>query len=159
MPSPGTLALAIIGGGIALGSVLGAAAHPQMQHIATPGFQLSGRPAIELAGQGQVWVEAGPEDLSVADGYRPDLDYDKVVSADWIDSGAQWYGEDPAAEAPAAASSDPDLAAASVSADTAVRVAQQASEAARPEVQVAQVSDGDIGETGRTSKLASSGLY
>jgi hypothetical protein len=78
MLAAGKWALAIVPGGIMLGALLGAAANPDMKDPPTPWWRTTGM-QLNIAYSGQQMYEAGPEDLNVFGGYRPDLDYDAVV--------------------------------------------------------------------------------
>jgi hypothetical protein len=78
MLAAGKWALAIIPGGILLGALLGAAANPKMKDAPAPWWRTTGM-QLNIAYSGQQLYEAGPEDLNVFGGYRPDLDYDAVV--------------------------------------------------------------------------------
>jgi len=69
-----TFALAIVPAGVMLGAMLGAAANPDMKDPPTPWWQLTGRDDF-VASEDSQFAEAGPEDLNVFGGYRPDLDY------------------------------------------------------------------------------------
>jgi hypothetical protein len=71
--------IGILTGGIALGTFLGAAANPVMKQAPAPWWQMSG--ADEIVVSNMQFVEAGPEDLDVFGGYRPNLDYGAVVWA------------------------------------------------------------------------------
>jgi hypothetical protein len=73
-----TFALAIVPAGVMLGALLGAAANPDMKDPPTPWWQLTGRDDF-VASDDRQFVEAGPEDLNVFGGYRPDLDYDAEI--------------------------------------------------------------------------------
>ena len=100
MLTAGKWALAIVPGGIMLGALLGAAADPQMKDAPPPWWRLSGAAPIMVSNQS--FVEAGPEDLNVFGGYRPDLDYDAEVWA--LPYSA--YELAPLAEEPVATGSD-----------------------------------------------------
>jgi hypothetical protein len=79
MPSAGKWALAIVPAGIALGALLGTAAAPEPTEPSAQWWQLTGREDIAIVADGRQFVEAGPEDLAVHGGLRPDLDYDAEV--------------------------------------------------------------------------------
>jgi hypothetical protein len=81
MLSAGKWVLGVATGGIALGVWLGHAANPEMKDAPAPWWQLVGR--AEVVASTPAWsFAAGPDDLSPASGYRPDLDYDaEAVSA------------------------------------------------------------------------------
>ena len=79
MPAAAKWLMGIVTGGIALGAMLGAAADPEMKQAPAPWWQMTGRD--EIAVSNMQFVEAGPEDLDVFGGYRPNLDYDAVVWA------------------------------------------------------------------------------
>lgn len=61
--------------GIALGALLGAAVDPHMKEAPAPFWRLGGE-NVFTASSGPIAFAAGPDDLSPAGGYRPDLDYD-----------------------------------------------------------------------------------
>ena len=79
MLTVGKWALAIVLGGIVLGALLGSAANPEMKDAPAPWWRLTG--TEQIFASNHYFVEAGPEDLNVSGGYRPDLDYDAEVWA------------------------------------------------------------------------------
>jgi hypothetical protein len=152
MLTAGKSVLGIVGGGIALGVLLGGFAHPVMKAPVEQWWQLSGRPEFSQTPSYE-WVEAGPEDLSVPDGYRPDFDYSEFVSADWsVPQYLSWYRDDdyraafdnPVTEQPAPAPADDSAIAAADNAEQAAEDAQAAetlpaaaaNDAASPEPQL-----------------------
>lgn|SRR5512139_1395953 len=88
-------ALTIVAGGLALGAVLGSAADPEMKRPAAPWWQQTGgRNASGSATDGQ-WPAPSVAYPGMADSYRPDLDYDSVVTSYWEPPADwPWYGEE-----------------------------------------------------------------
>jgi len=72
-------ALAIVPLGIAIGALF--SDRPEPKEPPAQWWQLTGRDDVAIVPGDRVFVEAGPVDLSVPAGYRPDLDYDAEVWA------------------------------------------------------------------------------
>lgn len=64
MPALAKLAVAVIGGGVALGSMLGNAAHPVMKEAPEAPWRDAVQSAVAASPVYQLMVEAPPEDLS-----------------------------------------------------------------------------------------------
>ena len=80
MLAAGNWSVAVVGivaGGIALGAVLGKAANPHMKDAPEQWWQLTG--SGDVADSGDQYTGGWPEQVSMPDSYRPDLDYDAEV--------------------------------------------------------------------------------
>jgi hypothetical protein len=115
MPLPGKLALAIVTGGIALGTMLGAAANPKMKMPPERPWQGALQAPVAADPGYRIMVEAPPEDLSpYQDSYAPT--WAKEELADWEPDYPAWTYSDladealvdpPAAEVPQAGEQPP----------------------------------------------------
>ena len=153
MHAAGKWVTGIVASGIALGTVLGAAANPEMKDPPAPWWQLTSRDEFVASNDGQ-FVEAWPEDLDVFGGYRPDLDYDAEVwelpiSEYDLAALAEEPFEVPAYELPTVTYGVTAAEEVAVEAESAAEDAQ-AAEAAEPETAATEV---------RKSELALAGLY
>jgi hypothetical protein len=136
MVTAGKWVASIVGGGIGLGLVLGAAMNPRIKDPEPQWWLLSGRDAIVASNEDQYLVNPGPSDLNPYSGYRPDLDYS---AEDWAlplpaaDFAYTAYSPPPATlvDVPAEPSAEAELAA-----DDVAAAAEDASEAAETEVVV-----------------------
>jgi len=96
MMTAGKVALATVCGGLLGGALLGQAANPVMKAPAEQWWQLTGRPEPTEA-PAIAWTEPAAGDLALPGGYRPDLDYDAFVTADWLPPPSwSWSGDDDA---------------------------------------------------------------
>jgi len=87
-------ALTIVAGGLALGAVLGSAADPEMKRPAAPWWQQSGGRNAPGSATDNAWPAPSVAYPGMADSYRPDLDYDTVVTSYWEPPADwPWYGE------------------------------------------------------------------
>lgn len=154
------LALAVMGSGLALGSVLGDAADPTPKRPAQQWWQSGGE---REAGYSYEQQESGawPVYPSVPDKYRPDLDYEAFVATYWEpprDWG--WFDEDTEAVEPVDAYAPESLeepneaSAAADAADAVVRVADAAQAA-----QAVPIEAPAIENIAPRSSLSEAGLY
>ena len=148
-------ALGILPAGITLGALLGAAANPDMKDPPEPWWRLTGHDAIVAPG-GVQFVEAGPEDLYIPGGYRPDLDYDAEVWALPIPASDLAFYEEPY---PPSSDDVPSVtyineAPVAEAADEAEAAAQEAVAAQAPPAEQPAPASGP-----RKSELALAGLY
>jgi hypothetical protein len=96
MPVLGKLALAVVAGGVALGTMLGAAANPVMKMPAGQPWQGALQAPI-AADPGYLMIEAPPEDLSpYRDSYAPTWAREEL--ADWEPDYPAWTYSDLAGE-------------------------------------------------------------
>lgn len=148
----GKWTLVIVPAGIALGALLGG--RPEMKEPPTPWWQLTGRE--QVVSHEPAYVETGPAELNVFDGYRPDLDYAAEVWALPIPD----YDLAALLEDPPRAPAD-DWPAVSYGADEAAESTADAAEAVAEEALAAeapaelQPPPGEV----RKSELALAGLY
>lgn len=149
MPAAARWVMGIVTGGIALGTVLGAAADPEMKQAPAPWWQMTGRGG-EIAVSDYQFVEAGPEDLNVFGGYRPNLDYDAVV----------WALPIPDYELAALAEDSPVLPAEQLPTVTyGVTEAELAAERAETAAEEAVAAEAEPAPEAPKSELALAGLY
>jgi hypothetical protein len=91
MRTAGIWALSIVGGGIALGAMLGSAADPRPKNPEPQWWQLAGNEAIATSDPEYFGPPPEVPELDVHGGYRPDFDYDAEVWALPIPSGDFYY--------------------------------------------------------------------
>ena len=154
MLSPGKIALMTVAAGLSLGALLGSAANPVMKQGPQELWQLTGRSEFVPPSPSEVFVEAGPQDLSVPDAYRPDFDYDAYVAADWVEpAGWHGYGEDEAAGVEAPSASEPPVAA------EAVAAADEAEQVAETALEAGAVAEAAPADEPRKPPVAAAGIY
>ena len=150
MPAAAKWVMGIVTGGIALGTALGAAVDPEMKQAPAPWWQMTGRDD-EVVVSSMQFVQAGPEDLDVFGGYRPNLDYEAVWTLPIPD-----YEMAALAEEPLMAPAAEELPTVTYGVTEAELAADQA-ETAAEEAQAAQAT-APAPETPK-SDLALAGLY
>lgn len=96
MRTRGFVVLAVVGGGVTLGAVLGAAAQPVMRNLPDAAASMAVAPMV-VTGSSYQFVEAGPEDLSpYSDSYAPA--YASGAIENWDPEYPAWtysdFGED-----------------------------------------------------------------
>lgn len=124
-------ALTIVAGGLALGAVLGAAADPEMKRPAAQWWQQTGRSDPSQASGSDSWPAIAPAYPVMADSYRPDLDYDTVVTSYWDPpANWSWYGEDDIEAAAPSSSPDASVQMVDPSAEAAAEAAEEVADAA-----------------------------
>ena len=147
MLTAGKWALAIVPAGIALGALLGAAANPEMKDAPPQWWQTTGTQPVFASEH--YFVEAGPEDLDVFGGYRPDLDYDAEV----------WALPIPAYELAALADEPPADELPTVTYGVTEQAADEAEAAAAEAAAAAQPAPAPEPAEARKSELVLAGLY
>ena len=103
MPVLGKVALAVVAGGVALGTLLGAAANPVMKRPRERPWQAALQAPVVADPGYRIMVEAPPEDLSpYQDSYAPTWAREEL--ADWEPDYPAWTYSELADEAPTAPS-------------------------------------------------------
>lgn len=144
VPSAAKLASGVTVAGVCLGFLLALAVNPEMKSSAEPWWSLStgansthDLPTVD-------WLYEAPRTPQVADGFRPDFDYDEVV-------GEQWAM--PESELGLVAAPLPSVEEALEAADEAAEAATAAEEAAVDQ------PPAEPGASVRKSQLGQDGIY
>lgn len=130
MPYTGKISILVITAGVTLGALLGDAANPEPKQPPEQWWQAADSEAYNAPVEQTGWVDTSAGNVGFSDSYRPDFDYDTVVTSYWEPpKDWHWYGDDEYADSVPAETTAEEPAASSIAqdaADTAVEVADAA---------------------------------
>lgn len=152
MPYTGKISILVITAGVTLGALLGDAANPTPKQPPEQWWQAADSEAYNTPVEQSGWIDTFAGKVGFPDSYRPDLDYDTVVTSYWEPpSDWHWYGEDEytdsvpteaARKEPAASDVAQDAADAAVELADAPATAAQAAPPVEPSPEAPLTSDG-----------------
>lgn len=158
MPYAGKVSVLLIAAGVTLGVLLGDAANPEPKDPPQQWWQVADSEAYTAPVAESGWDNIWGNSAGFPDSYRPDLDYDAMITSYWEPSADQeWYDDHEGERDSDAFSTEPsDQAVPPVVAEAAADAAEQVADAAAVAAEASPTADAAIAPE---APLTSEGLY